>query len=120
MSIIGEDIELGLSKQIKVRQEKLGEPIPSTDTIVYNNSKTPWFRVASSVNVSSAAAAGIKDLGTFKGADLAKNMVLFGPAINSKGELPDSVLSNSSALSKQNKSQYNIGGSLNRWDPTRS
>jgi len=44
MAIIGENIELGLSNQIRIRQTKLGEPTPSTDTIVYNNSKTSCLR----------------------------------------------------------------------------
>ena len=34
MGIIGANIEKGLSEQIRVRQEKLGMPIPDTDSIV--------------------------------------------------------------------------------------
>lgn len=115
MAIIGENIELGLSNQIRIRQTKLGEPTPSTDTIVYNNSKTSWLRVVSSVDVRSAKAAGINDLGNFKGNNLAKNLILMGPAIDAAGNLPNKVLSPSTSLFNQISSQYSIGGSTAKW-----
>ena len=71
MGIIGANIEKGLSEQIRVRQEKLGMPIPDTDSIVYNNSKTSWLRVASSVDITDPTALGISDLVTSKNNALA-------------------------------------------------
>lgn len=118
MGIIGEKIELGLSNQIKVRQEKLGMPIPDTDTIVYTNSKTSWLRVASSVDITDPTALGISDLVTSKNNALAKNLVLAGPAINSSGNIPNTIFPDGSGLSAEAKSLLGIGGDTSKWGLT--
>lgn len=118
MGIIGESIELGLSNQIKIRQEKLGAPIPSTDTIIYTNSKTAWLRVASSVDVNNPELAGIGDLGIAAGDQLAKNLVLFGPAINSTGDIPDSIFPNGLGADNAAKSLLGVGGNTAKWGLT--
>lgn len=115
MGIIGENIEIGLSDQIKIRQEKLGAPIPSTDTIIYTNSKTAWLRVASSVDVNNPELAGIGDLGIAAGDQLAKNLVLFGPAINSKGDIPNSIFPKGLGADNAAKSLLGVGGNTAKW-----
>ena len=118
MGIIGETIELGLSNQIKIRQEKLGAPIPSTDTIIYTNSKTAWLRIASSVDVNNPELAGIGDLGIAAGDQLAKNLVLFGPAINSKGDIPNSIFPKGLGADNAAKSLLGVGGNTAKWGLT--
>ena len=118
MGIIGENIREELSNQIKVRQEKLGSPIPNADTIAYTNSKTSWLRVASSVNVNNINDAGLGDLGVENGNQLAKNLVLTGASTNSEGDIPNKVLTTSTLLSEQIKSTYSVGGSSSNWNPT--
>lgn len=114
MGIIGENLEIGLSNQIKVRQEKLGNPTPTTDNVIYNNSKATWVRVASSVDVLDTTLSGLGDFNE-KGSELAKNLVLFSGATNSKGQLPNKALSTSTNnLSEQVLSQYGIGDST-KW-----
>lgn len=118
MGIIGENIASGLSNQIKVRQEKLGAPIPNADVIAYTNSKTSWLRVASSVNVNDIDEVGLGDLGVENGNQLAKNLVLTGASTNSEGDIPNKVLTTSTLLSEQVKSTYSVGGSSSNWNPT--
>ena len=118
MGIIGANIEKELSNQIKVRQEKLGMPIPDTDSIVYNNSKTSWLRVASSVDITDPTALGISDLVTSKNNALAKNLVLAGPAINSTGNIPNTIFPDSSGLSAEAKSLLGVGGNTSKWGLT--
>ncbi len=118
MGVIGENIELGLSNQIKIRQEKLGAPIPDTDTIVYTNSKTSWLRVASSVNINNINEARLDGLGVGSGNQLAKNLILAGAPTNSNGSIPDKALTTSTLLSEQIKSSYSVGGNDSKWNPT--
>lgn len=118
MGIIGANIEKGLSEQIRVRQEKLGMPIPDTDSIVYNNSKTSWLRVASSVDITDPTALGISDLVTSKNNALAKNLVLAGPAINSTGNIPNTIFPDGSGLSAEAKSLLGVGGDTSKWGLT--
>jgi len=118
MGIIGEKIGIDLSNQIKIRQEKLGAPIPSTEDIIYTNSKTSWLRVASSVDVNNPELAGIGDLGISKGDQLAKNLVLFGPAINSEGDVPNSIFPNGSGTANAAKSLLGVGGDTSKWGLT--
>jgi len=118
MGIIGEKIEIDLSNQIKIRQEKLGAPIPSTEDIIYTNSKTSWLRVASSVDVNNPELAGIGDLGISKGDQLAKNLVLFGPAINSDGDVPNSIFPNGLGTTNAAKSLLGVGGNTSKWGLT--
>ena len=114
MGIIGENLDLDLSKQIKVRQEKLGHMARDTDDIVYNNSKTPWIRVASSVDITDTNLAGLGDFSS-EGGQFAKNLVLFNGATNSTGAQPNKALSTSTNnLPEQVLSQYGIGDST-KW-----
>jgi len=111
MGIIGENLEIGLSNQIKVRQKKLGNPTPTTEDAIFNNSKATWLRVASSVDINDINLAGLGDFAE-NGSELAKNLVLFSGAINSKGTLPNKALSTSTNnLSEQVLAQYGIGNS---------
>lgn len=82
MAIIGENLDLSLSNQIKVRQEKLGAPTLSTEDLAVFNSNTSWLRVVSSVDITSAEAAKLSDLynGNILGNTLAKAFVLTGPS----------------------------------------
>ena len=118
MGIIGEKIGIDLSNQIKIRQEKLGAPIPSTEDIIYTNSKTSWLRVASSVDVNNPELAGIGDLGISKGDQLAKNLVLFGPAINSDGDVPNSIFPDGLGTANAAKSLLGVGGDTSKWGLT--
>ena len=114
MGIIGENLEIGLSNQIKVRQKKLGNPTPTTEEVIYNNSKTTWVRVASSVDILDSTLSGLGDF-TSNGSELAKNLVLFNGSINSKGQSPTKTLSTSTHnLPEQILSQYGIGDST-KW-----
>lgn len=109
MGIIGENLEIGLSNQIKVRQKKLGNPTPTTEDAIFNNSKATWLRVASSVDINDTNLAGLGDF-IENGSELAKNLVLFGGAINSTGTFPNKALSTSTNnLSEQVLAQYGIG-----------
>ena len=114
MGIIGENLDLGLSNQIKVRQEKLGTLTPTSDDIIYNNSKTPWIRVASSVNITDTNLAGLGDFSS-AGNDFAKNLVLFNGSTNSNGNQINKALATSTNnLPEQVLSQYGIGDST-KW-----
>jgi len=117
MGIIGENLEPGLIKQIKVRQEKLGKTQLDTDDIMYTNSNSSWLRVASSVNVNDVNLAGLDDFAAEGGANrFAKNAVLFGPVVNSQGELPYGALpTNSTRLDNTAQSSYGFGGFSERW-----
>ena len=118
MGIIGENIVLGLSNQIKVRQEKLGNPTPSTDDIIHNNSKTSWLRVASSVNVRNAKSAGVGDMRIPEGNELAKNLVLMGPSIDSEGNIQSKIFPSEAEINNFAQSLLGVGGDTSKWGLT--
>ena len=118
MGIIGENIALGLSNQIKIRQEKLGNPTLSTDDIIYNNSKTSWLRVASSVNVRNAKSAGVGDMRIPEGNSLAKNLVLMGPAIDSEGNIQSKIYPTGPDIGEFAQSLLGVGGDTSKWGLT--
>ena len=52
MNISGQPFSPWVTEQIKIRQKSLGNSTNLTPTnLLYQNSKTPWIRMASSVNV---------------------------------------------------------------------
>ena len=52
MNILGQPFSPWVTEQIKIRQKSLGNSTNLTPTnLLYQNSKTPWIRMASSVNV---------------------------------------------------------------------
>jgi hypothetical protein len=74
-NVIGLNIEEGVRKQIKKRQEKLGQTDITPDIIQYTNANSSWMRLASSVDLNEENEYAPK------GSDLAKNLVLFGPNV---------------------------------------
>jgi hypothetical protein len=72
-NVIGLNIEEGVHKQIKKRQEKLGQTDITPDIIQYTNANSSWMRLASSVDLNKENEVATK------GSDLAKSLVLFGP-----------------------------------------
>ena len=118
-SIIGENLDENLTKQINVRQEKLGKPFLDPDDIIYNNSGTSWLRVASSVNIDDVDLAGLGDFTAVgEGNRFAKSAVLFGATVDDKGTLPLEALNSSQILNEQTQAQYGWGGNHSKWGYT--
>ena len=102
--VIGESFRTYVDKQIKVRQQKLGQFKRDNDIHSYLTGKSSWIRLASSIDLVEYLP--ILDLAqeadmpyTNKGSDLAKNYVLFGGVgevggYNSKGGIIDSYSNN--------------------------
>ena len=53
-NILGQPFAPWVTKQINVRQQSLGYVDYNTDDLLYQNGKTPWIRLASSVNIERA------------------------------------------------------------------
>lgn len=91
-NIIGDPFRPYVKKQIEIRQNKLGQYSNiDPNTLKWYTTKTPWLRLASSVDIDDTI---IKKLGidsTLKGSELAKNFILFGGASNDKGNLQSGI-----------------------------
>jgi hypothetical protein len=97
MNILGAPFADWVTKQIEQRQFSLGRGSGNTtNDLLYQQSKTPWLRLASSVDLFSDEGGGIdilKRLGDLDGVDinqiagdgLAKNFILQGGAISKEG-----------------------------------
>lgn len=108
-NIIGADFSPELIRQINTRQTKLGNPQPTPDDIIYNNSKTSWLRASSGVDIpGSANSVGLGDYTKFE----AKDFVLFG-GVTGKGGLSDTfkplATSTHDVVNDQIIAQYGIG-----------
>ena len=52
MNVLGQPFAPWVTKQINVRQQSLGNSTNLTnDNLLYQNAKSPWLRLASSVNI---------------------------------------------------------------------
>ena len=55
MNILGQPFADFVRNQINVRQASLGDSYQITnDNLLYQNTKTPWIRLASTVNINKA------------------------------------------------------------------
>ena len=89
--IIGESFKPYVDKQVKVRQEKLGQPQHDNDFQTWVTNKTPWLRLSSGVDLNSEVLKtrlGIEDSDKFQNELLAQNYVLFGGTIDANNANP--------------------------------
>ena len=95
MNILGQSFEDWVTQQVNVRQKSLGKGSGGSATdIQYQQTKTPWVRLASSIDIDGKALKNTTNLNGFnnnnvKGQNLAKNFILQGGAtgITDKGNL---------------------------------
>jgi hypothetical protein len=105
-NLLGQPFDDWVTKQIDVRQKSLGKY--STTQIQANLVKTPWIRLASSVNLEfprrgeerkNSVPQKLKDAGLnvsdFDGVELAKKSILYGGVVSMTGE-GNSITQNSS------------------------
>ena len=59
-NFLGRPFDSWVKKQIETRQKVLGKVDPTSKDIQYYTSKTPFLRVASSVNLTNKGAGGKK------------------------------------------------------------
>ena len=91
MNILGQSFEDWVTQQVNVRQKSLGKGSGgSAADIQYQQTKTPWVRLASSIDIDGKALKNITNLNGFnnnnvKGQNLAKNFILQGGALTSPG-----------------------------------
>ena len=88
MNILGQPFSDFVTKQINVRQVSLGDSYQITnDNLLYQNTKTPWIRLASTVNIEKAedgegTLKKLKSYGLSESAimdsNLARNLILQG------------------------------------------
>ncbi len=113
-NIIGADFSPNLINQINTRQKKLGKIKPTSDDVIYNNSKTSWLRASSGVSIpGDANSVGLGDYNKFE----AKDFVLFGGVTGEGGPGSSGVLSGmqpiatttSDVVNDQIMAQYGIG-----------
>jgi hypothetical protein len=95
-NFLGLPFDSWVKKQIEIRQKVLGKIDPTSKDIQYYTSKTPFLRVASSVNLTNKGAGGKKIENTvlqklvkagipedqISGDKLAKNFILQGGAVS--------------------------------------
>ena len=83
MNILGQPFAPWVTKQINTRQRSLGDSTNITnDNLLYQNSKAPWLRLASTVDIEGVAIdklvnAGF-DLSKVSGDTVARNLILQG------------------------------------------
>jgi len=106
-NLLGQPFDDWVTKQIDVRQKSLGKY--STPQIQANLVKTPWIRLASSIDLTLDIEGGgklkdgvpqkLKDAGLnisdFMGVELAKKCILYGGVVSMTGE-GNSIIQNSS------------------------
>ena len=92
MNILGQPFSSWVTEQIKVRQTSLGNSTNLTNTnLISQYSKTPWIRLASTVNIEEITEGNFKGEGTYNklasygidkslisGDQVARNFMLFG------------------------------------------
>lgn len=105
-NIIGEPFQSWVKTQIERRQEALGKTNIDPNTLKWVTTKTPWLRLASSVNVDESIIAKLGIGANLSGANLAKNFILFGGASNELGNLQSGINFSNSALN----GEYGWGG----------
>ena len=88
MNILGQPFAPWVTKQIEVRQESLGHKNYGESDLKYQNAKTPWIRLASSVNIESDESGILKKLRSFGiadrdviGTNAARNFILQGGVV---------------------------------------
>jgi hypothetical protein len=88
-NIIGNPFQPYVKKQIEIRQNKLGQYSNiDPNTLKWYTTKTPWLRLASSVDIDDNIIKSLGISNNLNGSGLAKNFILFGGASNDKGNLP--------------------------------
>lgn len=105
MSIIGNPFEDWVKKQVDTRQKAVAKK--DEKSILAYNSKSPWLRLVSGVNMlqsiegdqittgatvyerlKASGLFGENQMAQFVGSGLSRNFILFGGISNDKGELP--------------------------------
>ena len=95
MNILGQPFAPWVTKQINVRQQSLGYVNYDNNDLLYQNNKTPWIRLASSVDIDQAKDGVLDKFNKIgisqnqvKGSVAARNFILQGGAmgIDSQGE----------------------------------
>ncbi len=90
MNILGQPFAPWVTKQINVRQQSLGYVDYNNDDLLYQNSKTPWIRLASSVNINAVDGGDgvlekFRKIGVpqnaMEGSNAARNFILQGGAV---------------------------------------
>lgn len=107
MNILGQPFAPWVTNQINVRQSSLGNSTNLTNTnLISQYSKTPWIRLASTVNITEVEEGVYSKLTSYgingdliKGPDLAKNFMLFGGTSNDSGSLSVGLNSNNQLYS---------------------
>lgn len=95
MNILGQPFAPWVTEQINVRQTSLGNSSNLTNTnLISQYSKTPWLRLASTVNITEVDEGVYSKLTSYgidgeliKGDLVAKNFILFGGTSNDSGSL---------------------------------
>jgi murein DD-endopeptidase MepM/ murein hydrolase activator NlpD len=105
-NIIGEPFQSWVKTQIERRQQALGKTNIDPNTLKWVTTKTPWLRLASSVDVDGSIIAKLGIDTNLSGANLAKNFILFGGASNESGNLQSGINFSNSALN----GEYGWGG----------
>jgi len=108
MNILGQPFSPWVTEQIKVRQTSLGNSSNLTNTnLIYQHSKTPWLRLASTVNITE-----IKD-GNFKGEGVYNKLKSYG--LNQSLLTNDQVARNlmlfggTTKIDSNNTASFNVG-----------
>jgi len=125
MNILGSPFSEWVTEQIETRQRSLGRGSGNnTNDLLYQQTKTPWLRLASSVDLLQDEGGGIDilkrlgdlpeiDINEIAGSGLAKNFILQGGAVSKVG---DSFRANS-GLNTTNQTfngAYGWGGTTDR------
>jgi hypothetical protein len=95
MNILGQPFAPWVTEQINVRQTSLGNSTNLTNTnLISQYSKTPWLRLASTVNITEIEEGVYSKLTSYgingeliKSDQVAKNLILFGGTSNDSGSL---------------------------------
>ena len=88
-NILGQPFEPFVTKQIKVRQESLGYKNYGNEDLISQQAKTPWIRLASTVDIQSEENGILQKLKSFGiaeenilGPKAARNLILQGGAVS--------------------------------------
>jgi hypothetical protein len=77
-NITGGDFRSWVTKQITVRQQKLGVLNKDADNLTWQTNSTAWLRLCSAVNITSEKSTELTGDTSYAGSTLAKKYVLFG------------------------------------------